>query len=259
MIKAAREAKSRTSWSDGRQDYEDALTQFVHALLEPREGNLFLNDIKSVQRRIARFGILNSLAQTLCKLTAPGVPDIYQGNELLDFSLVDPDNRRPVDYALRTRLLAELEAAGAPQSATAHSLLENLEDGRAKLYVTWRALGFRKTHAALFEQGEYLPARVSGIHASHLCAYARRTASEWALVIVPRLCARLMGASEGLPLGAKVWQDTAIELPRRLAGTKMRDVLTGRQFEASAREGGYWFLAADALADFPVLLAASAA
>jgi (1->4)-alpha-D-glucan 1-alpha-D-glucosylmutase len=258
MIKAAREAKSRTSWSDRRQDYEDALTQFVHALLEPREGNLFLNDIKSVQRRIARFGILNSLAQTLCKLTAPGVPDIYQGNELLDFSLVDPDNRRPVDYALRTRLLAELEALGAPQSATANSLLENLEDGRAKLYVTWCALGFRKSHTALFEEGEYLPARTSGTHASHLCVYARRTAHEWALIIVPRLCAHLMGASESLPLGAKVWQDTAIELPKRLPGTRMRDVISGRELEATERDGAHWVLAADVLADFPVALAMSA-
>ena len=104
MIKAAREAKSRTSWSDRSRDYEDALTKFVQTLLEMRDGNLFLHDIKSVQGRIARFGALNSLSQTLCKLTAPGVPDIYQGNEMLDFSLVDPDNRRAVDYGLRSRL-----------------------------------------------------------------------------------------------------------------------------------------------------------
>ena len=258
MIKAAREAKSRTSWSDRSQEYEDALTQFVYALLEPREGNLFLHDIRTAQQRIARFGMLNSLSQTLCKLTSPGVPDIYQGNELLDFSLVDPDNRRAVDYALRMRLLAELEAQGAPQPAAARALLQDLGDGRAKLYVTWRALEFRKAHAALFDDGEYLPARVSGSQATHLCAYARRTAQEWVLVIVPRLYARLMGESDELPLGAAAWGDTAIELPRRLAGARMRDALTGCDLEATAHEGTYWLAAADALRDFPVALAASA-
>ncbi len=258
MVKAAREAKSRTSWSDRSQEYEDALTQFVYALLEPREGNFFLHDIKSAQKRIARFGMLNSLSQTLCKLTAPGVPDIYQGNELLDFSLVDPDNRRPVDYPQRMRLLAELEAHGAPHPAAARALLENLEDGRAKLYVTWRALQFRKAHAALFDDGDYLPARVAGLHASHLCAYARRTSQEWALVIVPRLYARLMDDSDELPLGAAVWGDTAIELPRRLAGTRLHNVLSGQELSATARDGANWLAVSDALSDFPVALAASA-
>jgi (1->4)-alpha-D-glucan 1-alpha-D-glucosylmutase len=192
MIKASREAKSRTSWSDRSKDYEDALTQFVHVLLEPRDGNFFLNDIKAVQQRITRFGILNSLSQTLCKLTAPGVPDIYQGNELLDFSLVDPDNRRPVDYARRARMLAELEAHGAADPAFASALLDNLCDGRAKLYVTWRTLQFRKAHTVLFKEGEYLPARVSGANAGHLCAYARRAGNEWILVIIPCLYAQLL-------------------------------------------------------------------
>jgi len=258
MIKAAREAKSRTSWSDRSQEYEDALTQFVYALLEPREGNLFLSDIKTAQKRIARFGMLNSLSQTLCKFTSPGVPDIYQGNELLDFSLVDPDNRRPVDYAMRMRLLAELEAHGSPQSAAARALLENLEDSRAKLYVTWRTLKFRTAHAALFDDGEYLPARVAGSQATHLCAYARRTAREWALIIVPRLYARLMGESDELPLGSTVWGDTAIELPQRLAGVRMHNVLTGRDLAARPRDGAHWIAAADALEDFPVALASSA-
>jgi (1->4)-alpha-D-glucan 1-alpha-D-glucosylmutase len=156
------------------------------------------------------------------------------------------------------RLLAELEAHGAPHPAAARALLQNLEDSRAKLYVTWRALQFRKAHAALFDDGEYLLARVGGSQASHLCAYARRTTQEWALVIVPRLYARLMDESDELPLGTAVWGDTAIELPRRLAGTRMRNVLTGRDLAATPRDGGHWLAAADALEDFPVALAASA-
>ena len=257
MIKASREAKSRTSWSDRSKDYEDALTQFVYALLEPRDGNFFLSDIKAVQQRIARFGILNSLSQTLCKLTAPGMPDIYQGNDLLDFSLVDPDNRRAVDYARRAHLLAALEAHGAADPAGARALLDDLTDGRAKLYVTWRALQFRKAHAALFQAGEYLPARVRGANAGHVCAFARRVAHEWILVITPCLYARLLGESDALPLGEAVWGDTLIELPRRLGGAALRDVLTGGAVATRVRDGGRVIAVGAALANFPVALMAS--
>ncbi len=105
MLKASREAKTRTSWSDVSAGYEEALTQFIRSILEPREGNLFFAELQDAQRLISRFGLLNSLSQTLIKLTVPGVPDIYQGNELWDLSLVDPDNRRPVDYELRRGML----------------------------------------------------------------------------------------------------------------------------------------------------------
>jgi (1->4)-alpha-D-glucan 1-alpha-D-glucosylmutase len=254
MIKASREAKSRTSWSDRSKDYEDALTKFVHTLLEPRDGNFFLNEVKIAQQRIARFGILNSLSQTLCKLTAPGVPDIYQGNDLLDFSLVDPDNRRPVDYARRTRLLAELEAHGAADPKFARALLADLGDSRAKLYVTWRALQFRKGHAQLFESGEYLPADVAGVRASHLCAYARHCGSEAILVVIPRLYARLLGEREQLPLGERIWGDTAIELPAGLPGGRWRNVLDGAVIGAQTRAGEHLVWASQALANFPVAL-----
>jgi len=254
MIKAAREAKSRTSWSDRSRDYEDALTKFVQTLLEMRDGNLFLHDIKSVQGRIARFGALNSLSQTLCKLTAPGVPDIYQGNEMLDFSLVDPDNRRAVDYGLRTAALAALEAQRQADPAFARALLENLNDGRAKLYVTWKALQFRKLHAELFRDGDYVVARASGESAAHLCTYARRLGKEAVLVIVPRLYARLMGERDELPLGRSVWGDTQIELPPRLDGASLRNILDGSVVEARARDGADFVDVSAALANFPVAL-----
>ena len=254
MIKASREAKSRTSWSDRSKEYEDALTQFVHTLLEPRDGNFFLNEIRAAQQRIARFGILNSLSQTLCKLTAPGVPDIYQGNELLDFSLVDPDNRRPVDYARRAGLLSELEAHGAADPKFARALLADLNDSRAKLYLTWRALQFRKAHAALFDAGEYLPADVTGVRASHLCAYARHRGNERALVVIPRLYARLLGERDQLPLGERVWDDTAIEPPGGPAGARWHNVLDGRAIDTQLSDGRLALPASKVLANFPVAL-----
>jgi len=259
MIKASREAKSRTSWSDRSKDYEDTLTQFVHTLLEPRDGNFFLHDIRSAQQRIARFGILNSLSQTLCKLTAPGVPDIYQGNDILDFSLVDPDNRRAVDYERRARMLAALAAHGDPDPAFARALLANMSDGRAKLYVTWKALQFRKAHAALFRDGAYLPALVAGEHASHLCAYARKFENDSVLVLIPRLYARLLGEREDLPLGEGVWADTAIELPRRFGAATLHNILDGSVIQAGTRDELHVVPVSAALANFPVALLASSA
>jgi len=213
--------------------------------------------VKAAQQRIARFGILNSLSQTLCKLTAPGVPDIYQGNDLLDFSLVDPDNRRPVDYARRARLLAELEAHGAADPNFARALFSDLADSRAKLYVTWRTLQFRKAHPALFDRGEYLPADVVGVRASHLCAYARRCGSEAILVVIPRLYARLLGEREQLPLGERIWGDTAIELPQDLPGGHWRNVFDGVGIGAQSRSGGHFVPVSQVLANFPVALLAA--
>src|SRR5205807_1022897 len=132
----------------------EALLQFVRSALEPRDNNLFLGDFIEFQRPVARFGLLNSLSQTLCKLTAPGVPDIYQGNEIWDFSLVDPDNRRAVDYRRRRALLAELQH-GDPGTAP-RALAQRMEDGRAKLLLTWKTLQLRRAHPQLFRDGEQL-------------------------------------------------------------------------------------------------------
>ncbi|HUI61940.1 MAG TPA: malto-oligosyltrehalose synthase, partial [Steroidobacteraceae bacterium] len=136
MLKAVREAKNRSSWANVNAEYEEALLQFIRTALEPRDGNLFLADVAALQSRLHRYGLLNGMSQTLCKLTAPGVPDIYQGNELWDCSLVDPDNRRPVDYAIRRELLATMRAQPPPL----RELLECLHDGRAKLFLTWKTL-----------------------------------------------------------------------------------------------------------------------
>jgi (1->4)-alpha-D-glucan 1-alpha-D-glucosylmutase len=229
-VKASREAKDRTSWANPNAAYEDALVQFVRAILEPRDGNLFLTDFLAFQRRILRFGLFNGLTQTLCKLTAPGVPDIYQGDDLWDFSLVDPDNRRPVDYSLRRSLLKELtKGCGAtPDPRWVRGLLDTVGDGRAKLYLIWRTLQFRREHEALFSKGAYLPLRVTGEHASKVCAFARRDGDAVAIVIAPRLYLRLLGERSDPPLGADVWGNTRVELPRKLDPTlPPRNVLDG--------------------------------
>ena len=254
MIKAAREAKQRTSWANVNVEYEETLTQFVRASLEPREGNLFLSDLLALQRRLARFGLLNALSQTLCKLTAPGVPDIYQGNEIWDFSLVDPDNRRPVDYEKRRAMLAQLRDLRTPDPASVRALVDHLDDGRCKLYLTWKVLQFRREHEELFRRGEYVPLRVSGEHASNLCAFARHYQGEWIIAIAPRLYLRLLGQREQPPHGAEVWENTLIELPRGYdveAGV-LRNLLDGSQVSPARPGERPGVLAATALAHFPV-------
>ncbi|MGH8322496.1 MAG: malto-oligosyltrehalose synthase, partial [Steroidobacteraceae bacterium] len=194
------------------------------------------------------------LSQTLCKLTAPGVPDIYQGDEIWDFSLVDPDNRRPVDYEKRRRMLAQLRAARVPDAGAARALVDNLSDGRCKLYLTWKVLQFRREHADLFRLGEYLPLRVSGPHVANLCAFARRHEGELAVVIAPRLYLRLLGERAQPPLGTEVWENTFIELPRGydIAGGALRNILDGAEVLPGKHGERHGLLAAAALAHFPV-------
>jgi (1->4)-alpha-D-glucan 1-alpha-D-glucosylmutase len=251
MIKAVREAKLRTSWTEIDAAYEEALLQFVRSILEPRDNNLFLTDFLEFQRRVARFGLLNSLSQTLCKLTAPGVPDIYQGNELWDFSLVDPDNRRPVDYQGRRAALEELERSAA--SLELPELVGSLEDGRCKLLLIWKILQLRRERPRLFSHGSYRRLRVRGARAHHVCAFARLRAGQSLIVIAPRLYRRLLDDPALLPLGEAVWEDTLVELPRQERFRRsLRGVLDGAQL-APVRHGDISGVAvAQALAEFPV-------
>jgi (1->4)-alpha-D-glucan 1-alpha-D-glucosylmutase len=177
MLKAVREAKVHTSWVNPSEGYESALSAFVRALLAPGTRNLFLNDLRTRARTFAWFGALNSLSMTLLKLTSPGVPDIYQGNETLDLSLVDPDNRRPVDYEKRGRMLEELAASGRDALAeTGAALAASALDGRAKLWVVSRVLELRRAQAELYRDGQYLPLHAHGSRAAHVIAFMRRHA-----------------------------------------------------------------------------------
>jgi (1->4)-alpha-D-glucan 1-alpha-D-glucosylmutase len=258
MLKTAREAKVRTSWDYANAEYEEALSQFVAAVLERREGSLFLADFCAFNDRIVRFGLLNALSQTLLKLTAPGVPDIYQGNEGWEFSLVDPDNRRAVDYAAHRRLLEAL-AAGQSQDSFARVLADDITDPRCKLFLHVRSLQLRGRDPELFERGEYLPLKVTGRRSAHLCAFARRLEGRLAIVLAPRLYLKLLGTTDGgprLPLGADVWEDTAVQLPFALEAP-LRGVLDGAAVEQTGSRDQPGISAAAALGSFPVALLTS--
>jgi (1->4)-alpha-D-glucan 1-alpha-D-glucosylmutase len=196
--------------------------------------------------------MLNSLSQTLLKFTAPGVPDTYQGTELWDFSLVDPDNRRPVDYARRREMLAGLHAGSANPERVKNlvrDLLATREDGRIKMYVTSRALHCRRDYPELFANGSYLPLTTSGDKAAHVFAFARNAGKQWTLVAVPRLVAQLIPDSSKLPLGPATWDKTTLHLDGMSVGLRWRNVFTGATL--AARDS---FAAAEVFAGFPVAM-----
>ena len=258
MAKATREAKVHTSWVNPDAAYDEALHEFVARLLDPAVAGRFLVDLAAFQAPIARLGMVNSLAQVLLTVTVPGVPDFYQGTELWDLSLVDPDNRRPVDFAARVAALEALRARGdATQlAALASELLREWTDGRIKLHVAHRALACRRDSAALFRDGAYLPLETTGRHAAHLCAFARHAGERAVVVVVPRLVARLTDGGARPPLGEATWGDTRVRLPAELAAGDYADVLTGLPAKAVAeREGAGAAFEVGALLDvLPVAL-----
>ena len=214
LIKAAREAKLRTAWTAPDAEYEAALTGFAAAILDPDRARAFLDDFLDFHRAVAAAGALNGLSQTLLKLTMPGVPDIYQGCEFWDLSLVDPDNRRPVDFAARRRALAE-EAAPA-------QLLAQWRDGRIKQFVIARTLELRRRRPELFAHGDYLPVATQD---ERVVAFIRRAGDAACLVAAPRLCAA--GLADGLVLSPETRAALALVAPE-LAGRTWRDAFTGR-------------------------------
>jgi (1->4)-alpha-D-glucan 1-alpha-D-glucosylmutase len=251
LTKALHEAKVHSSWINPDAAYDEAVKQFAARVLDPKASAAFHADCRPLRQRISHYGLLNGLGQVLLKLTAPGVPDIYQGSELWDFSLVDPDNRRPVDYTLRRRLLAELRerAAGPDLAALIRELLEHKQDGRVKLYVTTRGLHCRRDHPGLFTTGDYLPLSVAGSAQTHAFGFARQHEGTTAVVVVPRLLTTLCPDPPALPLG-KVWGDTRLTLPDGMAGRTWRNVFTGETVQS--RDGT--LALAEVLATFPVAL-----
>lgn len=262
MLKAVKEAKVYTSWLNPYQEYEEALARFVDRVLQPTTRNRFLNHVAPLARLVAYFGHINSLAQTLLKLTSPGVPDIYQGNELWDFSLVDPDNRRPVDYARRAALLKEVRGAekrkGSGKLRYTQELVEQWQDGRIKLFITQRALAFRAAHYDLFTYGSYLPLETGGERSQHLCAFLRHNdQGDQALVVVPRLVASLLERNERPPIGVEVWGDTWIKLPSGEPETlfsSYENIFTGERVEVGLHGKERILPVADLLGSFPVAL-----
>jgi (1->4)-alpha-D-glucan 1-alpha-D-glucosylmutase len=258
MLKAIKEAKIHSSWINPDTDYEGAVTVFVRELIGNPERSPFLSDFLPFQARVARLGMYNSLSQVLLKLAAPGAPDFYQGNELWDFSLVDPDNRRAVDFAHRQQMLEELQALDRlPKEAytvAVRNLFENWIDGRVKLYVIWRVLGLRRREPSLFRDGDYLPVNAVGSRSEHICSFARMHADRWVLVVAPRLFAGVSDAQDDGPLPGSVWSDTWLELPAEFPERGIHNLLTAEPCSIHAREGIASLYMPELLAHFPVAL-----
>jgi len=224
MGKALHEAKLNTSWIQPNEEWDAAMHDFVRRILNSSPRSKFVPSFLPVVQEIARLGAINSLTQTLLKLTSPGVPDIYQGNEIWDYSLVDPDNRRPVDYQRRREMLESLSAS------TPHELIQNWPDGRIKMFLTQRVLQLRREHVDLFQRGEYLALAANGTFAECCVSFARRLGNQWIVVIAPRLSSRL-----GFPPVGERWKDTALELPETLSFENAHNLFTCRDLHHERR------------------------
>jgi (1->4)-alpha-D-glucan 1-alpha-D-glucosylmutase len=256
MLKAAKEAKLNTSWINPNEAYDEALKSFVARVLAPEPDNRFMTDFLAFHLPIARLGMVNSLAQTLLKITAPGVPDFYQGTDVWDFSLVDPDNRRPVDFATRATLLADLQKriAKGTLAPLARELAARWEDGRIKLYTIHRALDWRRQVPDLFHAGDYVLLRTGGSAGDHVVAFARWGPTGAALTVVPRLIAPLTDTGARLPLGPEAWSDTLAFLPSVLPDGPYLNLFTGAEIGTVETEGGRAFAVEEVLREFPVAL-----
>lgn len=237
VLKATREAKQKTSWRDPDAAYEAACQAFVEGLLLAPEGEPFREDFVSFHALVARLGALNSLSQTVLKLTLPGVPDMYQGCELWDLSLVDPDNRRPVDFTERQAALRDLTIAGRGGGPKfLHKLAASWPAGRPKLHVTAALLAARREMPDLFADGSYEPLAIGGTASAHVVAFARRLGRRLMIVAVGRFFARLAPEADRLAPAIDVWDDTAIALPRGSSGP-FRDALTGAIMSSAGGRG----------------------
>jgi (1->4)-alpha-D-glucan 1-alpha-D-glucosylmutase len=217
MAKALREAKINTSWIQPSEQWDAAIHDFIAKILDSSPRNKFLPIFLPIAKEIARLGAINSLTQTLLKLTSPGVPDIYQGNEIWDYSLVDPDNRRAVDYNVRGRMVESLV------SGTPTELMQTWPDGRIKMFLTQRVLRFRREYTDLFHRGEYLPLSASGTFAESCVSFVRQMAENFVAIIAPRLSSRI-----GFPPIGQAWKDTAIELPETFPRENAHDLFICR-------------------------------
>jgi len=248
VIKAVREAKVHTGWLKPDTEYEDAYLSFVEEILTPSDVNTFLKEFIPFHKKISHYGVFNSLSQVLMKITSPGVPDFYQGTELWDLNLVDPDNRRPVDFKKRRQLLREIKKKAESNIVELiEELLASREDGRLKLFLTYMALQARKRDPEIFLNGDYVPLETAGRFKGNIIAFARHYLDTWALTIAPRFLSDVV-TDDRLPLGEPVWQDTRVSL---IAGSPSRwnNVLTGEVHDSHDS-----FSVGEVLRNFPVAL-----
>jgi (1->4)-alpha-D-glucan 1-alpha-D-glucosylmutase len=247
MVKAVREAMVHTRWTVPNLDHEKALIDFVFAILEDSPDNRFLQNFKPFAAKLAFHGALNSLSQLVLKLTSPGVADFYQGTELWDLRLVDPDNRGPVDFEHRRQLLAQVDNNGCSSR-----LMAGWQDGQVKMYVMRRGLHFRRDNAALFLKGDYVSVEAEGLHRDCVVAMARRFRSDWCIAVVPRFTTRLAPAEDQL---WGHWGDTRIVLPKE-APPRWTSVLNSENHH-EMKTIDRTLLVSDLLDGFPVAMFSS--
>ncbi|HKT34888.1 MAG TPA: malto-oligosyltrehalose synthase, partial [Nitrospira sp.] len=258
MQKAVHEAKAHTSWINPSPVYDHSVQTFVEGVLERTPANRFLEDFLPFQERVARYGLYNSLSQLALKIAAPGVPDFYQGTELWSFHLVDPDNRGPVDYRLRSEIAEELRTTvkrlGPDRAEFIRGLFDQAHDGRVKMYTIMAGLEYRRRHPELFQQGEYLQLECGGSKKQHLCAFSRLYQHQALVVVVPRLVATLIPDSKHPPMGVSVWEDTWIAAPPWPTLGEFRHLLTGEIITAESSNGRRVLPLARVLAHAPIAL-----
>jgi (1->4)-alpha-D-glucan 1-alpha-D-glucosylmutase len=257
MEKALREAKVNTSWINPNTEYEAAFHNFLDAVLDRSTNKTFLEQFALFQSKVASAGMFNSLSQTVLKIAAPGLPDFYQGTEAWNFSLADPDNRRPVDYE---RLQAQLKQLQAAESGDTAAFVERLvaepADGSLKLYVTRSALRFRREHRGLFAKGSYLPLRAAGEKNKHVIAFARSFRGTTVLVLAGRFFAQLE-AHAHVPVGAETWGDVEVVLRKQLPAGTYRDIFTGKTVSPARRDGDVVLPVAEAFSHLPIAMLVS--
>jgi (1->4)-alpha-D-glucan 1-alpha-D-glucosylmutase len=256
MIKAVREAKVYTEWLKPDSGYEEAFVSFIEKTLTPAESNTFLREFTPFAHRVAFHGALNSLSQALLKITSPGSPDFYQGTELWELSFVDPDNRRPVDFRKRKAFLDELRHHKLSDAGNlVEDLLRHWDNGKVKLYLTYKALDFRRSQAALFQAGSYVPLSAAGKLKDNVCVFARQMEENWMMVLVPRLTTALL-SNESFPLG-EFWDDAAVVLPDGVSD-RWVNIFTDEKIETINGHDGKRLQVCSVLQNFPVALLASA-
>jgi (1->4)-alpha-D-glucan 1-alpha-D-glucosylmutase len=252
LLKAVREAKVHTRWSEPNEPHEKALCEFIAGVLDSEKNAEFCHKAENFQRRTALYGMINGLAQVLLKIACPGIPDVYQGAELWDFRLVDPDNRHPVNFAERTAMLEDLRSApNADCACRAKELLEKWCDSRVKMHVLARALATRKERPKLFLDGDYRPLEASGRHQERIVAFARISGQDWVIAVVPRCVASVNGVVIG-PEAREFWRDDCLGLPED-APQKWVNVIAGRS-SPSISVNDQRIRVADIFANFPVAL-----
>ncbi len=226
MVKAVREAKVHTAWIKPDEEYERAVLHFVRGCLDESRNHAFINDLRGFVQSVSWFGMLNSISQLVLKLTLPGVPDFYQGTELWDFSLVDPDNRSPVDFGTRRSILEHVTKVGVDVSA----FLRSAADGRLKMFLIRKLLTLREEYADLFEEGDYKSVIIKGVHRTKATAFSRKIEGKSLLVVVPCFPVSIVKPGE-FAVGKQVWQDTRIALPGLPRGGGMSNVFTGENVQ----------------------------